>query len=418
MRFAIILFAFYCVASTTASAQTDTSAQATSAQATSGDSEGGLAWRDRPTIEFGDSRVELRARVQSQFVLRDDSAADDEESEDRFSFPRRRFGVAGELLGGRIEFQAERDMANDGVWRDLYVDVRVVRHVRVRVGQFKAPFSREQLTSAFDLDFVARSAAVNDLVPLREAGMMAHGVVASRALRYETGFFERKGHGRFWSPDAARTWAGRVTLMPLRDGSRRGSDLLELAAAWRRSPLAEGRTGSEGSLVMGERFFQPLYAKGSRTLVGASAAVHVPQFTFAGELIRGSDTRAGQAIDGGDLSNLVSRGGYLSGVWHVIHGKGRRRGPAPFREMDVTGRVDWLHFGSANTADEAFRNPRAEHVAPLDKRALTVGVTWHLNRWMRVQTNAVREQFGDPLGLYPVSPTPLWSAVVRTQVVM
>jgi hypothetical protein len=411
MRFTTILFALFCVAATAASAQTDANTQATATQGTSAQTtnggEAGIAWRDRPTIEFGgDSRVELRARIQNEFVVRDDSAADDDEPQDRFSFPRRRFGIVGDLFGGRVEFQAERDMANDGVWRDLYVDVRVVRHLRLRAGQFKAPFSREQLTSAFSLDFVARSAAVNDLVPLREAGVMAHGVVANRALRYETGVFEQ------------RTWAGRVTLMPLRDGSRRGSDLLELAAAWRRSPLAEGRTGAEGTLVMGERFFDRLYANGSRTLVGASAAVHVPQFTLAGELIRGSDTRLGQGIDSGDLSDLVSRGGYVSGVWHVIHGKGRRRGPAPFREFDVTGRLDWLHFESANTADEPFRNPRADHVAPLDKRALTVGVTWHLNRWMRVQTNAVREQFGDPLGLYPVSRTPLWSAVVRSQVVM
>ena len=111
-------------------------------------------------------------------------------------------------------------------------------------------------------------------------------------------------------------------------------------------------------------------------------------------MIRSADTRLGQAIDGGDLSDLVSRGGYASAVWHVIRGKGRRRGRAPFRELDVTGRLDWLHFESANTADAPFRNPRADHVAPLDKRTVTMGVTWHLNRWMRVQTNAVRERRG------------------------
>ena len=111
---------------------------------------------------------------------------------------------------------------------------------------------------------------------------------------------------------------------------------------------------------MGDRFFDPIYANGTRTLLGVGAAWHVPQVTLAGELIRAADTRLGQGIDGGDLSDLVSRGGYASAVWHVIHGKGRRRGSAPFRELDVTGRVDWLHFGSANTADQPFRNPRAD----------------------------------------------------------
>ena len=65
---------------------------------------------------------------------------------------------------------------------------------------------------------------------------MAHGVVANRAVRYETGLF-----------DGSRTWTARVTVAPLPDGTRRGSDRLEVSAAWRRSPLAEGRTGSAGT---------------------------------------------------------------------------------------------------------------------------------------------------------------------------
>ena len=404
-RLTLAITVFSCAAATGALAQSGTAAQQDAPP------EPGLAWRDRPTIELGgNSRLELRARLQSEFVLRDDTADAEELSQERFSFPRRRFGVTGELFG-RLEFQAERDMADNGVWRDLYADFRVSRELRLRAGQFKAPFSREQLTSIYDLDFAERSAAVRDLVPLREVGVMAHGVVANRAVRYEAGLF-----------DGTDTQAGRVTVAPLPDGSRLGSDQLEISAAWRRSPLVEGRTGFEGNLFMGDRFFDRMYASGTRTLVGAGAAWHVPQFTVAGELIRAADTRLGQGIDqgidNGNLSDLVARGGYASAVWHVIHGKGRRRGPAPFRELDVSGRVDWLRFASANTADEAFRNPRALHVAPLEKRAVTMGVTWHLNRWMRVQTNVVRERLQDPLGVYPVTQTPLWSAVVRSQVVM
>jgi phosphate-selective porin len=402
MRFTIVFTITLCCASASASAQT------TAAPPAGGD-EPGITWRDRPTIDFGNgSRLELRARIQSQFVLRDDHAeAEDPDAQpDRFSFPRSRFGITGELFG-RVEFQAEHDMTGDGVWRDLYAEYRVSRALRMRAGQFKAPFSREQLTSIYNLDFAVRSAVVNDLVPLREVGVMAHGVVADRAVRYETGFF-----------DGARTWTGRVTVAPLPDGTRRGSDQLEVSAAWRRSPLAEGRTAAAGTLVMGDRFFDRIYANGSRTLAGLGATWHVPQVTLAAELIRAADTRLGQAIDGGDLSDLVARGGYATAVWHVIHGKGRRRGAAPFRELDLTGRVDWLHFESANTTEPPFRNPRAEHVAPLDKQTVTLGVTWHLNRWMRVQSNVVRERLLDPLAVYPVGQTPLWSAVIRSQVVM
>src|SRR5687768_6424179 len=115
MRFTIVFTITLCCASASASAQT------TAAPPAGGD-EPGITWRDRPTIDFGNgSRLELRARIQSQFVLRDDHAeAEDPDAQpDRFSFPRSRFGITGELFG-RVEFQAEHDMTGDGVWRDLY----------------------------------------------------------------------------------------------------------------------------------------------------------------------------------------------------------------------------------------------------------------------------------------------------------
>ena len=243
MRLTTFLTAALCCVAAGASAQT--------AAAPSADTdEPFISWRDRPTIDFGGgSRLELRARVQSQFVLRDDTADADgtDAPRDRFSIPRSRFGVAGELFG-RVEFQVEHDMSRDGVWRDLYAEYRMSRQLRVRAGQFKAPFSREQLTSIYDLDFAVRSAVVNNLVPLREVGVMAHGVVADRALRYETGVF-----------DGTRTRTARVTLAALPDGAHRGSDQLELSAAWRSSPLADGRTGAAGTLVMGERFFDRIW---------------------------------------------------------------------------------------------------------------------------------------------------------------
>ena len=46
--------------------------------------------------------------------------------------------------------------------------------------------------------------------------------MANRAIKYEAGLF-----------DGTDTRAGRVTVAPLPDGSRLGSDQLEISAAWR-----------------------------------------------------------------------------------------------------------------------------------------------------------------------------------------
>jgi hypothetical protein len=247
---------------------------------------------------------------------------------------------------------------------------------------------------------------------------MAHGSVAHGLLQYETGLFEQDRQTRLWVADAQRIVAGRATVAPLKDGRHRGGKALQLTAAWMREPLSEGRTGPDGRLISGGRFFEPVYARGRRTLIGGGAVVRVPMVTLATETMRASYTREGQAMDGGTLSDVNALGGYASAAWHLIGGKGRRRGTSPFRQVDVTGRFDWLGFNSTATSGQPSLSPRADHIAPLAKRTLTVGTTWHLNRWLAVHTNAMREQLVDPTGSYPLERTRLWSAVVRTQVVM
>jgi hypothetical protein len=389
------------------------------AQGASADVASPTSWPDRPAVSLGGyGALELRARVQSQFVVRDDTAPADTFSalDDRLSFQRGRVGVAGELFD-RVEFQIEREIESARPWRDVFADVTVSRQLHVRAGHFKVPFSREQSSSMYELDFTSRSAAIDDLVPLRGTGMMVHGQVIDRAVKYQAGVFEPTRQPR-WTAAGPRLFAGRITVSPLRKGRHRGSDTLQLSAAWLRRPVEEGRTSPDGHLAMGPRFFEPVYAQGVHTLVGGGAVWTVPEVTLAGEVLQASNTRTGQAIDGGNLSNLVSRGGYASGAWHLIRGKGRRRGRAPFREVDLTGRLDWLRFGSASTTDTPSRSPRADHVAPLAKRTLTLGITWRINRWMAVHTNAVRERVVDSLGLSPLAAAPIWSAVVRSQVVM
>ena len=57
-------------------------------------------------------------------------------------------------------------------------------------------------------------------------------------------------------------------------------------------------------------------------------------------------------------------------------------------------------------------------MAPIGKDAVTAGVNWYVNRWVKVQANTVREQMVDPLALLPIGTAPLWSTVVRFQVAM
>ena len=44
-----------------------------------------------------------------------------------------------------------------------------------------------------------------------------------------------------------------------------------------------------------------------------------------------------------------------------------------------------------------------------------MGLTWYLNRWLKVQGNAIRETFEDPARLPLTGTTTYWSYVSRLQ---
>lgn len=368
----------------------------------------------RPRFRFGDDvRLELTARVQSLAWLRDDMVVPGDEPplSERISMPRRRAGVVGEV-GRWLSFQAERDLNRDGVWRDLYADVRVTRGLRVRVGQFKVPFSLEQITSAYDLEFIARAPAASALAPLRSVGLMVHGRVADQALQYEAAVLRSDTSLRFWQGDTTRSTAGRLVIAPLRDGKSRGSKTLELSVAALQGTTLPGRNSATGELVMGRRFFEPMFVDGALRRLSAAAEWNGRRFSARGEALRSAQQRRGQALDGGDLSDLIASGWYTSGTWHAIRGRKR------LGRLDLAVRLDRLSFGSANQSDTPFLNPRADHVASVGRQALTLGANLFASRWVKVQVNTVREHLRDPLRVLPIGPGPIWSTEVRLQIVM
>jgi phosphate-selective porin len=373
---------------------------------------GTMRWDDG-SFRAGDAvRLEPHIRFQTDVLLRDRS----EPIDDRVDWPRRRIGIDGELFS-RVEFQIERELEAETPWRDIYGDVKISRALRVRVGRFKVPFSAEQTTSGFELDFLERATAVEAMSPSRDLGVMVHG--RPGLFKYEVGVF-RHSDGYTLPADGGVTLpsdeqrlglvAGRVAFAPIRDGKDGVTRDLEFGAAVTRSSMPEGLHGVVGHLANGDRFFEHMYVNGARTRLGLSGRWAAGRFTLKGELLQLTDERLQQAITGEDLSNLVTRGAYISGIWRAYGKRGRKK-----TAVDVEARLDRITFSSVNQTDEAFTNPRAEHVAPLSQQTWTFGATWIVNRWVRVQGNAIRQALIDPLGVRDLAPTAPWTALARLQ---
>jgi phosphate-selective porin len=373
----------------------------------------------RPTLRLGAMKVALTGRLQAD--LYEPSAASDDMD---FDVARRRLGVAGTLTR-HLEFEIEREFEDDGGWRDAFVNLRTWRAVQVRAGRFKMPFSLDRLTSASALDFVSRSRGADLLAPGRSTGVSLHGRVAGQVLGYDAGVFAHDGdEARFGgNPGGGTTIAGRLTIRPRGAAPRSGaiSDV-ELGVSATEGDTTEGRHSLRGRLTSNTAFFSPVFVKGRRLRVGGDLDWRPGPFGFRAEYLRADDARHHQGLMGETLPPVHAHAWYVSGTWAVAgrrqHAKAdNRMSFAGLDGLELAARVERVWFGTGGATDADVRTPRATQLAPVSDRVWTLGVNWTLNRFARLQFNAVHERVSDRApGAPPVSGG--WAPVVRVQVGM
>lgn len=323
----------------------------------------------------------------------------------------------------RVEFEVERDVDAAGRWRDAFVDVRASRALQVRAGHFKVPFSREQLTGAGDLDFIDRSRAADWLAPGRSLGVAVHGRFLNRIVGYDVGAFRRDGTrtGLVGPVAGEPTVAARVTVRP-RGGARRAGSLgdVEIGLAAATSELSDGRASLRGRLTSTEILFSPVLVSGRRLRVGGDLDWRPGPFGVRGEFLRADDARQHQGLLSETLPPLRAQGWYVAGVWAVAGRAAHATANDGLAVRGVTGlelavRIERLSLGTPGAAGGQTWTPRAAQLSTVSDRAWTLGVNWTLNRLVRLQANAVREDVVDR-ARGAVRSRATWSPVARVQV--
>ena len=383
-------------------AQTTSEEQTTSKGTSTQDGKAGVfRMGNSPSLRWGNQvRIDLHARVQADVSLQEESDA----ASDRLGWGNRRIGVDG-VLFKRVEFQIEREFSDVEPWRDVFADVRMHRALRVRAGHFKVPFSMERTTSDFDLDFIARAASVTDISPGRETGIMLHGRGPRRFFEHEVGVF------RLAEPplkplvesgtDGAMLTAARFTLRP----APRASESRSQRAVFPRAFMAYPATSTTMACCPPRASMSTAPRR-----LGVEGRWTAGRLSIKGELLRQADSREGESVSNSDLSDLIVDGGYVSGAWRIVGSPRRSR-----RSVDVAARFERLGFHSTSQFDAPSLGSRADHIAPLRQDAWTFGGTWLVNRWVKVQVNAIRESFVDETGIRPEIPQARWRSLMRLQ---
>jgi phosphate-selective porin OprO and OprP len=382
-----------------------------------------VGWNPRPTIRFGkDTRIDLRVRYQWDDRNSEDGAS--EPAEWARDLEKRRVGING-TVAGKVDFQIEREISGVDPWRDVFVNYSQFAAAQVQAGKFKLPLGMEENSSVANLDFVYRSLASNQLAPGRDQGMMVHGRLLDRMVRYEVGLFDHDGrNGRTNNTEkvfGGRTVGARFTIQPFRSARSSASDL-QVGVAVTSSDVPLGLSSLRGESALGEVFYTPAqYVHGARRRLAFEGRWRPGPFSVKSEYIRVTTERLGQSVEDADLPPLVADGWYVSGTW-ALTGESKARGVdnprrplfrGGFGAIELAIRVEKMAFGSAVHGEEVSDAPRAAVVDGSADRATTFGVNWYVNRWVKLQLNAIREDITHQTTTSPESGS--WSRVFRLQ---
>lgn len=362
---------------------------------------------DHPALHLGKgTKIDFRGRFAVDGDHSDASTEDPEEAA-TVDLGKKRLGVSGEIVNA-VEFQVEAELTSDDPWRDVYAEFKSYDVARVRGGKFKIPFSLDENTGATRLDFMFRSLVATHLAPGRDIGGMVHGRVWNKVIGYEAGVFEHDGkNARTNNPEKVygdQTLAARVTVEPLRNKKDAPGDL-SIGVAFTRSDVPEGIPGVRGHTVLDQPFFSSskYIVNGTRRRTGIEMAFLPGPASVKAEWIRMETERRGESVEDTDLSPLVGQGWYVSGTY-ILTGEKKTRMPRPkkpllqggFGAVEVGARIESLEFKSGSSSEQGSTSPRADTILGNRDQAVTLGVNWYVNRFIKVQANFIREKLDDP----------------------
>ena len=180
------------------------------------------------------------------------------------------------------------------------------------------------------------------------------------------------------------------------------------------------------TILTQDTFFEAVYVKGYRRRWEGDVDWTFGRASARAEYTLVSDDRLKQGIGDEDLPPARARSWYVTGTW-VVTGEQKKRPLRAANEfltgggagaVELAVRYERLWFDSAGGTDIPSRGTRAETIRASGDRALTLGVNWTLNRFMKIQVNGIREHVED-VERSPVPDTAaFWSRILRLQFVL
>ena len=314
-----------------------------------------------------------------------------------FDIRRLRLGLEGFLFKD-IDYSFEVNFDEDETELIFaYLDFGRIPSARLRVGQFKEPFSYEVLYPEKYLDFIERANIVSAVSPAEGIGVMVHNFRHPYAgmLEYGLGLFNGNGiHLNDQGNDGMEV-AARLAVLPFARGPE-CLQKLKLAGNLTYTDEQDRTFGFRPRNAEGFEFFPRLAVMGSRMRVGGDLQWFHGPASLKVEYLRAEEERPG------GLPDLITDGWHIDATW-LITGEEKERSMksgwelvARYEEIRADARQPFVIPGFV----DASGNPIS--VEDNFVRTSTLGITKYVFYNMKFQLNFQHDKFDNPF-LTPTS---------------
>lgn len=206
----------YAETETEAEATTETAASAASTTAADEgmeDKDGNAGWAKYPFFESSDGNftMDVKSRVQFRYTYED---PEDGDSKGSFRVRRAKFALEGKAYEvWKYKIQAVWSGSSTTL-EDAYFQYTRNKMAQLWLGQGKAFFGRQELTSSGKQQFVDRSITSGRFAPGRDQGIGLVGQNDSKTFEYNLGLYNGNGRNQSRDDNDDKMLVGRVVFTP------------------------------------------------------------------------------------------------------------------------------------------------------------------------------------------------------------
>ncbi|MBI5367755.1 MAG: hypothetical protein HZA54_12015 [Planctomycetes bacterium] len=367
-----------------------------------------VAWKDG--LRFKSANGDFDAFVAGQVFLHYRSIFDHPTgagtNPDGFFVRQARPTIGGTLLK-QFEYKVQFDFPTGsssatGTPMDTYLGWTPHPAFNLRLGQFKEPFSQEELSNDLFVDYVERS-NLNRLAPGRDIGVMVWGKLCDGQFGYEAGVNNGRGRAVF-DTDDEKDVAARVTAWPFKKTALAALAGLRLGLAGTYGRQDDVAFTDVTSTETGTRWLDAdadLVNDGARTRFGAELSWGWRNLTLRAEYARQEQEL--KELSNGRREEIEADAWYVSATW-LITGENKpvegrilpahafAPGAGHWGALDVTARYHRLTYG-LDLFEAGFANDSGTRASAQGISSVTVGVNWQLARSLRFMADFVHNEF-------------------------